>query len=166
MIEEHLGVCAPARRSASPALGNHPLAARRKIRLEKNGYVKPALLGATYHPENLSPGVLAAYRAPFPTPESRLALLHWSRDIPVEESDQSYAEMKRIEEGLSLLADLPALLGWGMRDPVLPASVLRMWQQKFPNAAVVEIPDASHFLQEGAAELVVRAIQEFLLANR
>jgi haloalkane dehalogenase len=137
-----------------------------KFVLEKNGYLEPALLGTTYHRENLTPGILAAYRAPFPTPESRLALLCWSRDIPVQESDQSYAEMKRIEEGLSLLADLPALLVWGMHDPVLPPSVLRIWQQKLPSAAVVEIHDASHFLQEDAAELVVHAIQKFLAANR
>ncbi len=137
-----------------------------KFVLEKNGYLEPALLGTTHHPENLAPAVLAAYRAPFPTPESRLALLCWSRDIPVEESDSSYAEMKRIEEGLSLFADLPALLVWGMRDPVLPVSVLSMWQQRLPNAKTVEIHDASHFLQEDAAESVVGAIQEFLPANR
>jgi hypothetical protein len=31
-----------------------------------------------------------------------LDVLCWSRDIPVQETDVSYAEMKRIERGLSL----------------------------------------------------------------
>jgi len=61
-----------------------------KFVLEKNGYLEPALLGTTHRAENLTKTVLDAYRAPFPTPESRLALLCWSRDIPVQETDPSY----------------------------------------------------------------------------
>lgn len=58
-----------------------------KFVLEKNGYLEPALMGTTAHTEKLTSVVLNAYRAPFPTPESRRALLCWSRDIPVNESD-------------------------------------------------------------------------------
>lgn len=136
-----------------------------KFVLEKNGYLEPALLGTTLHAENLTPTVLAAYRAPFPTPESRLAMLCWSRDIPMEESDPSYADMKRVEQSLPEFAEIPTLLVWGMRDPVLPASVLRMWQQRLPNAMILEIDDASHFLQEDAPEQIVDEIGEFLAAN-
>jgi haloalkane dehalogenase len=133
--------------------------------LEKNGYLEPALVGTTHRPENLTKTVLDAYRAPFPTPESRLALLCWSRDIPVHETDPSYPEMKRIEEGLVGFAGTPALLVWGMRDPVLPESVLRMWKRIFPQAKTVEIEDASHFLQEDAADRIVACIEEFLEAQ-
>src|SRR2546421_1764553 len=75
-----------------------------KFVLEKNGYVKNALLGTTYHQENLTAAVLEAYLAPFPTPESRLALLCWTRDIPVNSDDLSFVTMKAIEEKLSLFA--------------------------------------------------------------
>jgi haloalkane dehalogenase len=136
-----------------------------KFVLEKNGYTEPALKGTTYHAEKITPAVLAAYRAPFPTPESRLALLCWSRDIAVEESDPSYADMKRIESVLPEFADLPTLLIWGMRDPVLPPSVLKMWQERLPNAATVEIEDASHFLQEDAPERILAAIEDFVKSN-
>ncbi|MBF8279518.1 MAG: Alpha/beta fold hydrolase, partial [candidate division NC10 bacterium] len=88
-----------------------------KFVLEKNGYLEPALVGTTHRPENLTKTVLDAYRAPFPTPESRLALLCWSRDIPVHETDPSYSEMKRIEEALVRFIGTPTLLVWGMRDP-------------------------------------------------
>ncbi len=133
--------------------------------LEKDGYVEPALLGTTHHPEHLTPTVLKGYRAPFPTPASRRALLCWSRDIPVREADPSYGEMKRIEEGLALLAGTPALLVWGMRDPVLSVEVLRRWQRVLPRAAALEIEDASHFLQEDAPEQVLRGIERFLDAH-
>ena len=133
--------------------------------LQKNGYLEPALRGTTYHSEQLTETVMEAYRAPFPTPESRLALLCWSRDIPVQETDVSYAEMKRIEQGLSQFSSIPILLVWGMKDPVLSASVLHHWQQLYPHAVTHEIEDASHFLQEDAPERIVRWIEAFLEAH-
>lgn len=134
--------------------------------LERNGYLEPALLGTTYHPERLTKNVMAAYRAPFPTPESRLALLCWSRDIPVVETDPSYAEMKGIEDGLARFGRHPVLLIWGMRDPVLPESVFHWWQRLYPQAVSYEIGDASHFLHEDAPEEVVGRIETFLDATR
>ncbi|HKX16949.1 MAG TPA: alpha/beta fold hydrolase [bacterium] len=130
--------------------------------LERNGYVEPALRGTTYHPERLTEAVLRAYRAPFPTPESRLALLCWSRDIPVAESDPSFPEMKEIERRLPLFADVPILLVWGMADPVLGLPVLQSWQRRYPHATTYEIHDASHFVPEDAPERVVQAIEAFL----
>ena len=50
-----------------------------------------------------------------------MAMLCWSRDIPVQETDTSYAEMKRIEDGLPQFNAKPVLLVWGMQDPSHPA---------------------------------------------
>jgi haloalkane dehalogenase len=133
--------------------------------LQKNGYLEPALIGTTHHTANLTKIVMDAYKAPFPTPESRLAMLYWSRDIPVEPEDVSYAEMQRIEKALSLFSNIPTLLIWGMQDPVLPPSVLRKWQGIYPQATTHEIADASHFLQEDAPERIVTWIEEFLTAH-
>ena len=133
--------------------------------LKRNGYLEPALTGTTYHSEKLTQTVMEAYSAPFPTPESRLAMLCWSRDIPVRESDVSYAEMKRIEQGLSQFNSVPILLVWGMQDPVLSPSVLRRWQHVYPHAITHEIEDASLFLQEDAPERIVAEIEAFLEAN-
>lgn len=134
--------------------------------LKKNGYLEPALTGTTFHREKLTATVMEAYRAPFPTPESRLALLCWSRDIPVQETDASYAEMKRIEQGLSQFNNIPILLVWGMQDPVLSPSVLFRWQQIYSHATTYKIEDASHFLQEDAPERIVPRIEAFLKTNQ
>jgi len=133
--------------------------------LERNGYVEPALKGTTHHPERLNGTAMAAYLAPFPSPASRRALLCWSRDIPVEETDPSYGDMKEIEHALPAFREVPVLLVWGMRDPVLSEPVLRRWQQVYPHARTTEIEAASHFLQEDAPEVVLGAIQEFLAAH-
>src|SRR6266496_4903469 len=133
--------------------------------LRKNGYLEPALIGTTYHSEKLTNAVLEAYRAPFPTPESRLAMLCWSRDIPMQETDTSYADMRRIEDGLPQFNTKPVLLVWGMQDPVIPPSILHRWQQLYPHATTHEIEDASHFLQEDAPERIIPWIETFLKAN-
>lgn len=133
--------------------------------LEKNGYVRPALLGTTAHPDHLTATILEAYLAPFPTPESRRALLCWSRDIPLAAGDASYAEMRQIEVGLSQFKTIPVLLVWGMQDPVLSPAVLHMWQTIYPHAVTCEIEEASHFLQEDAPERVLEAVELFLTAN-
>jgi haloalkane dehalogenase len=133
--------------------------------LKKNGYLEPALLGTTHHTEHLTSTVMAAYHAPFPTPESRLAMLCWSRDIPVQETDISYAAMKRIEQSLSQFSKTPILLVWGMQDPVLSPPVLQQWQHLFPHARTHALEDASHFLQEDAPERIVQWIEAFLHAT-
>jgi len=130
--------------------------------LRKNGYVEAALRAGSAHPESLTSAALAAYLAPFPTPASRLALLCWSRDIPVAEDDPSFAEMQRIERALPTVADLPTLIVWGMRDSVLPEAVLTRWQRALPGARVSTLADAGHFLQEDAPAPALRAVEEFL----
>ncbi len=130
--------------------------------LEKNGYVARAIAGTVNYPEKITPGVLEAYMAPFPTPASRRALLSWSRDIPVDEGDHSWDDMAAIEKNLGIFGNIPVLIVWGMLDPVLPPNVLDTWKIIYPRARAVEIPDASHFLQEDAPAAVLEAIEEFL----
>lgn len=133
--------------------------------LKRNGYLRNAILGTTYNKHKITQMVLDAYLAPYPTPESRLALLCWSRDIPMIESDPSFSEMKQIEMELGQFNKLPILLIWGMRDPVLPPSVLNLWQNVFPKAFVYEINNASHFLQEDAPEIVTNCVKDFVVQN-
>lgn len=133
--------------------------------LKRNGYLEPAIVGTTNYADHLTQTVMDAYRAPFPTPESRVAMLCWSRDIPVQETDASFAEMRQIEDRLSPFTTTPTLLIWGMRDPVLPPSVLHHWQHVLPHAETVTIDDASHFLQEDAPKRIVAAIATFMAAN-
>lgn len=133
--------------------------------LKRNGYLDPAITGTTHYAERLTQTVMDAYRAPFPTPESRIAMLCWSRDIPARETDASFATMREIEDRLPRFTATPSLLVWGMRDPVLPSAVLHHWQRILPYAETVTIDDASHFLQEDAPERIVDALATFIAAN-
>lgn len=136
-----------------------------KFVLRRNGYLKPALTGGVYKAENLTTQIFEAYQAPYPTPDSRLALLSWSRDIPLEPTDPSFKMMKSIEQGLPKFSNRPILIIWGMRDPVLSPYVLSLWQEVYPLASVSRIKNASHFLQEDAPETIINLINSFLKAN-
>ena len=130
--------------------------------LERNGYVTVALRGTMSRHERLDQTALDAYLAPYPNPTSRQALLSFSRDIPVEERDPSFAELRRTEHALPRFRDRPVLIVWGMQDPVLPPTVLERWRATYPRADACEIQDASHFLQEDAPEDVLACLAAFL----
>ena len=49
-----------------------------------------------------------------------------------------------------------------MKDPAFRPSMLAQWRERFPDAPVLELPDAGHFLQEDAAEVIVPRIKRFL----
>jgi haloalkane dehalogenase len=73
--------------------------------------------------------------------------------------------MQQIESGLAQFARTPVLLLWGIRDPVLGASVLQQWQDVFPQARTHVVEDASHFVPEDAPERLVAWIETFLAAH-
>lgn len=59
------------------------------------------------------------------------------------------------------LAGKPLLIFWGMKDKFIPAYELDKWAAAFPSARVIKYPDAGHFVQEEAAELMVVELLSF-----
>jgi cis-3-alkyl-4-acyloxetan-2-one decarboxylase len=107
------------------------------------------------------PLMMEAYRAPFPDYWSRAGTLAFQREIPLTERDRSAPLMASIHERLPDLT-VPVLLVWGMRDPVFQPVFLEQWCELFPEAATVELDDASHFLVEDSPDEVTEAIEGFL----
>ena len=107
------------------------------------------------------PLMMEAYRAPFPDYWSRIGTLAFPRDIPLSERDPSAELMALIHEALPTF-DLPKLLIWGMRDRVFRPVFLDQWRELFPDARVVELDAAGHYVVEDQAEPVAREIADFL----
>ena len=107
------------------------------------------------------PMMMDAYRAPFPDYWSRAGALAFQRAIPLTERDPSAPLMGSINERLPQL-QAPTLLVWGMRDPVFQPVFLEQWRRLFPDAEVVELEDASHYLVEDRPDAVTAAIEGFL----
>jgi|SRR5688572_2410951 len=101
--------------------------------------------------------MMEAYRAPFPDYWSRVGQLAFQRDIPLTERDQSAALIGTIHDRLMEL-HLPVTLIWGMRDPVFRPVFIDQWRELFPDAEVIELQDAAHFVPEDRPDAVIEAL--------
>jgi haloalkane dehalogenase len=116
------------------------------------------------HRDRLTADVKKAYLAPHPNYKSRTAVLVFPREIPAgPEGDVSDLNAS-IEQGLrDHFRDKPVKIMWAMKDIAFtPEMVDQLWLQTFPDAEVVRIEDAGHYLQEDAHERIVPELVEFL----
>jgi haloalkane dehalogenase len=107
---------------------------------------------------------LRAYSAAFATPQECRAAIAF----PLEglHLDRIRETMIAALPGLLKLgqAGVPAMLVEGMRDQAIwPHVVIAGFRAFFPQGTVHEIPNAGHFIQEDAHEVVVPLIEEFCL---
>ncbi len=107
----------------------------------------------------VDPVMMGAYRAPFPDYWSRAGTLAFQRDIPLTERDASAPLMSAIHEQLPALG-VPVTLLWGMRDRVFQPVFLEQWRELLPDAKIVELDDAAHFVVEDRPDAVVEAADE------
>jgi haloalkane dehalogenase len=52
-------------------------------------------------------------------------------------------------------------MAWAMKDPAFTPQMLELWRATFPNAPVLRLDDASHYLQEDAHERIVPILLAF-----
>jgi cis-3-alkyl-4-acyloxetan-2-one decarboxylase len=115
------------------------------------------------HPERLTAQVRSAYLVPHPDWASRAAMLAFPRAIPAGPEGPVSDLAGRLEDGLQLhFAGRPVAIAWGMKDPAFTERWLGLWLRTFPRADVLRLPDAGHYLQEDAHELIVPALLRFL----
>jgi len=109
--------------------------------------------------------VVAAYEAPFPTPESKAGAAQFPLLVPTEDGAPGAAEMLAVIEELREW-DKPALVAFSDQDPVFPyPRAGEEFATMIPGAGEqVRIEGASHFLQEDAGERISEHILRFVSA--
>lgn len=93
-----------------------------------------------------------AFAGPYARPVRRHAVRDFVADIPFESAHPSRGTLDAVAEGLAELADLPALLVWGPRDPVFSIRYLHDLRRRLPRADVQLYPRASHLVVEDAPQ--------------
>lgn len=132
--------------------------------LNQNFFVEVLLPGGVVRRDRFKE-VMEAYRAPFPTPESRAGVLAFPRLIPMTPGEAAWPVIEKVDAALDKFSKLPVLLLWGAKDVVFPLSVADKFQERLPRAKKVVFPEASHFLQEDVPEEIAREMVGFLKAN-
>lgn len=112
------------------------------------------------HRERLTGEVRRAYLAPHPTWSSRTPILVFPRQIPSGPAGAVSDLLADIERGLERsFRAKPVTIAWAMKDVAFTPQVLeRLWLRTFPDADVVRLKDAGHYLQEDAHERIVPAL--------
>lgn len=100
----------------------------------------------------IDPEIRDAFSAPYQHSSRRRAVADFVADIPFATGHPSAPTLDGIAAGLADLADLPALLLWGMKDPVFSQTYLDDLIQRLPHADVHRYPDASHLVLEDAPD--------------
>ena len=113
--------------------------------------------------DRLTAPVKQAYLAPHPNWRSRTPVLVFPREIPSGPTGRVSDLGAEIERGLEdHFRSKPVKIMWAMQDPAFRPEFLDTWRETFPDAEVVTLDDASHYLQEDAHEVIVPQLIEFL----
>ena len=105
--------------------------------------------------------VVAAYDAPFPTPESKAGVLSFPELVPTEPEHPSAAAMTAVRDALSRW-EKPALVLFSDSDPIFSPRVGERFAELIPGAGPAEVVEgAGHFLQEDAGERIGERIARF-----
>jgi haloalkane dehalogenase len=107
--------------------------------------------------------VVAAYEAPFPTPESKAGAAQFPLIVPTSDDEPGAAEMRAVAYELSKW-DKPALVAFSDQDPVFPyPRAGEAFTGLIPGASEqVRIEGAAHFLQEDRGERIAEEIIQFM----
>lgn len=142
--------------------------ARRVDRLVRSGFGKFLYIRLNVSPRFLLPSLWAkkatltaevrrAYAAVHPRPQDRKGMHQLAQELVG--SSEWY---NSLWERRARLADIPALLLWGLKDPTF-GSALARWREMLPQAEVVTFPDVGHFVMEeepSVAEHIERFVAE------
>ncbi|MCB0317479.1 MAG: alpha/beta fold hydrolase [Bdellovibrionales bacterium] len=120
-------------------------------------------LGVT---KKLSKEVKNSYYFPYRSSARRTAIWDFVADIPFDNSHPSYSNMMELAAELPKLKHVPVQIVWGLKDPCFHRQMLDKVAQHFPQAEILEIPDAGHLVLEDAPELACSTIYSFLLDPR
>lgn len=113
--------------------------------------------------DRLTPQLKEAYLAPHPTYKSRTAILEFPRQIPDGPDHPVSQYLREVHDGLMVFKERPVAFAWGKHDIVFrPKYYETKWKPDFPDAPILWLDRAGHFLQEDAPEEIVPNLIEFL----
>lgn len=133
----------------SIVMGTRPM---QHLVLRRNVFVEALPFAVS---ETMTDAVMQHYRGVQPTPESRRGIAEFPKQIRA-----ARPLLDRLESDVpGRLGSKPALFVWGMKDRVFPlAATIGRLQEAFPDNVVRLLPEANHFIQEDAPEVIVAAI--------
>ena len=103
---------------------------------------------------------IRAYSAPFPDKASCIGAIEFPLDAYLGRPREYVMEKA---DHIRELSTKPAMMVEGMKDHAgVPEFAISVFREMYPNAPVTTLPNAGHYCQEDAPEIIVPLIQQFL----
>jgi haloalkane dehalogenase len=131
-----------------------------KLILEDNVFVERVLLGSVLR--RLSAEEMDAYRAPFPTPQSRRPVLRFPRELPIAGKPADVYAMSERDHAALESSTYPKLLFCGDPGALISPPVAEAFAAILPNCRLVKLGSGAHYLQEDHADAIGRTIRVWL----
>jgi len=117
--------------------------------------LRAGLRGIVRRKESVDAELVEGYREPFRSRERRRAMLTAARQIDLEGAAALAGRIPAL--------DVPALLVWGMEDPVVPLSQGLRLSRELPDARLVVLPGVGHLPPEEDPAASLAPVLTFLL---
>ena len=125
-----------------------------------NAFSRAALTMAVEKP--MTCAVKRGYLSPYNSWANRAAVNAFVKDIPLKASHPSWQTLVDVEAGLEQFKKHPMMLVWGERDWCFTTKFLEEFEQRFPQAETLRIPDGGHYIFEDSHENFLPRVEEFL----
>jgi haloalkane dehalogenase len=106
----------------------------------------------------LTPAIHRHYLELFRDKRARVQVLH----ALARALNGSRAHYAALLENVGRLADLPALIVWGMKDAAFPPRLLERWRRLLPGADITQLNAVGHWPHEEAPETVITTLRAWL----
>jgi len=128
--------------------------------LEQNVFVERVLPGSIKR--RLSDDEMTAYRAPFPTPESRRPVWRFPNELPIAgEPADVHAALEQAHAALAV-SDYPKLLFVGEPGALISPAFAQRFAAGLKNCRIVHLGAGAHYLQEDHPEAIGRSVAEWI----
>ena len=131
-----------------------------KLVLEDNVFVERILPGSVLR--KLSDEEMAAYRAPFPTPQSRKPILALPRELPIEGEPADVSAMSTHDHEALQRSNYPKLLFYGEPGALVSPDFAERFAAGLNNCGIIKLGPGAHYLQEDHADAIGTALAPWI----
>ncbi len=111
---------------------------------------------------DMQPAEMEAYRAPFPTRDSRRPTLAWPRQVPIEGAPEDVVQSVTQNGEWLVVSDIPKLLFHAAPGAITPQPVVDWHAAHVSNLEVRFLGAGLHFLQEEHPDLIGQGLADWL----
>lgn len=128
--------------------------------IEENFFIEVVLPGGTLR--KLSEKEMNAYRVPYLEKRTRLPILRWVREIPIEGHPADVEDIVNGYRSYLAATDLPKLLLYARPGALIGPEEVAWCQKTLSNLSTAEVGEGLHFLPEDQPDEIGRALAGWL----